>query len=139
MAIYTDTLSKSNGTETTAFPHEPEGDIYPYYDKKVESAWSIPSWDDSGDYLGGVESTFTDGFDPDAGDWNLEGFAMSNATYLKFKGFHETNPPNNTFLFYKHRITTTYLVEIKKFKGTWNKEFQWWEYEMTLKNKGVVT
>lgn len=135
---YQDWMSKIDYTLQTFFTYEPEGDIYPYYEKKNQEAWSLPSWNDNDEYLGSSRSTFTDGFDPNAGDWEMSGKGMNDTDYSQLKAFSETNPPNHYFLLHKDRLNITYLVEIAKFRGNWNKEFMWWEYTIKLLNKGVV-
>lgn len=136
---YNDYVSTQDSGTIGYFPYEPEGDIYPYYEKKITEAWSLPSTDGNGTFYPSERSTFTDGFNPNAGDWEVSGIGMNDTTYQIFKTFSETLPPNHYFLFHKNRLNLTYIVEIAKFRGVWNREFMWWEYTMKLLNKGVVT
>lgn len=139
--IFNDYIKNIGGSQQANFPYEPEGDIHPDYDPVIEEAWSLPSTDGNGVFYPSERSTYEEGFNPDAGEWNISGIGMLDADYQILKSFRETLPPNNLFIFHKDRIGesgTDYLVLIAKLKGNWNREWEWWEYNIKLLNMGVI-
>ena len=137
--IYQDILSKTDYSDPIEFPIEPKGDIYPNFKKRVQEAWSLPSKDSNGNFTPSQRSTFTDGFNPNAGDWIFSWIAMDDTTFSALKAFYETNPPNNLFILYKARLTTYYLVEIADFDPVWNEDFCVWGLKIKLINRGVIS
>lgn len=143
MGFYSDWIDKTTLDDPVNFPYEPQGNNFPEQNKNVISEWSCPSWADDDTFTPSVESTLSNGVNPDTGEWNLTATNLTLAQRNKLEEFFRTSPPNDRFVFYKARLNSIapngFLVEITKFKGEKNKNFPWYDCQFTLKNKGVIT
>lgn len=137
MADWLSKIDLSEQTYLSNIDKEPKGDIQPYRQKKITSAFSLPYHDDNGDFNPSEESRLKDGIDQNSGEWNLSGDDMPQASYDKIKEFFETNPPNDEFIFYRDGAGSFY-VEIDDFKGTLDDIWETYKWTMKLKNLGAV-
>lgn len=134
-AFYNDWLDTIDLDDRIEFPYEPQGNKFPKRKKKIVSEWSCPSWDGDGNFDPAVESTLSEGVDPNSGEWNLKAEGLSLAQRNKLEEFFEADPPNDRFVFYKDRFSTAYSVEVTEFEGEPDK-FGTYTCNFTLKNKG---
>jgi len=141
--FFNDWIDTTDLDDRVEFPYEPQGNSFPEQKKNIQSAWSIPSWDDSGNFIPSKESTKSDGVDPNSGEWKLRATNLTLSQRNKLEEFFQTGPPDDRFVFYRERLDSIapdgFLVEIIDFKGEPNRNFPWYDCDLTLKNKGVIT